>query len=549
MISKKRNAPASCYPNLFRYDREYEVRVLSESDASVHGSHTSNNSSVMLFTLIDIIFLIGSLLRLAQASTTSCGSLITSRQYSYLLRKSTPDCFLKSCNLTQNTSSLASTCTADSSCHELWTAIVKHSGLDWCDSCRGSYRGGDVACRTHGWPIINATELCQSIPKHWMYTDQQCCGTGSDTFEIAHWINRLCSDEWRKGFHFYGGMAPDDWVDWILPWNWTVHADNSLGTIKAPHCHKASTYLLLFLAENIAWLIGLATFPFIQIGIHYSEHWQFRGKLKRLNTPLRPIKTSVRFVRKAWKIVKEILFWPFKWLWKQVSSLWKSDDDDESVVLDFIQALLMAFISLGWNIGFTFANAYYLKAAPGFEHLPSDLLAFLWLARPNITWITCAIGVLNHKFVTDILVRTTDSAERDWVQNVFLKVVYSAAINELVMELMGSFSIWKTFLRGKERHFYRSHRLWHYYRGHHARTMYNGALVWMITLPAVFLFWLLMAWRFGSLVLVAVHFAKQTKEKEEKFMNLLSSFFGKWWDHYFPGSHVSLPLIQDEIST
>jgi len=445
----------------------------------------------MILTSLRIILLFSGI---AAAANSTCGSLITYRQYSALL-EGVPDCLRRGCDLSCN-ASLSSICPADSPCSELWTTVLKHTGLDWCksQSCQK-----DLACRTHGWPIINAAQLCQSVPEDWMYLSRDCCASNNEPSDIARWIKKLCTQEWRDEFIDYGGMARDDWIEWILPWNWTVRYDNTTGEVKKPpKCSCPLTYLLLFAVESGTILMALMIIPRIQLLFHYSNTWGNYPEdhiLVSLNKPLRATRRLVAAIKITWSGIKTQLWKALKFI---ICCCKRSqgDDDDSGA----IQALLMAFVWVGLNIGITFANTFYMKAAPGFENFPSERLAFLWFARPNLSWITCAVGLFNR---ADLLQRVKDeyNEENDvWVVDLFTRAAYSAAVNELLMELLGAYYLWQTVNVGRHRGLFILHRLWGFYRGHPARNMYNGALVWVIAMPVLVLFWVLAAWALGSSV-------------------------------------------------
>lgn len=465
-------------------------------------------------------FILVSLVSLA-SSTSTCGSLITYRQYSDILEHA-PPCFRQGCSL-GNRSSLSSNCSTGHPCSELWTSISRHASLDWCASPSCS---DDRACRTHSWPIINSTRLCQSQPDDWMYISGDCCASGNEPFDIARWIKKHCTQEWRANFAYFDGMARDDWLEYILPWNWTIHYDNSTGNVKSPpRCHRPSYYLKLYALESVAVSLAVISMPFVQLLFHYSDEWKINLPLLRsLNdSALKRVKTFITLVKIGWsEHAKYYLLWPLIKLWELFTCKLRRKDSSEesSTTLDVLQALAMAFIWAGLSTGITIFNAFHLKAAPGFEHVHSWRLALLWFARPNFSWITCGIGLFNREWLVDVLEKKSGRENDVYVVELFTKVAYSAAISELLMELLGFYSLIRTTRIGHIREFYISHHLYHFYRGHAARRMYNGALVWTITMPVLFIFWILAIWKFATLIRkLAETTAKSPEDKADGKQN------------------------------
>jgi len=474
----------------------------------------------MFIAPLRLLILFGSV---ATAANSTCGTLITYRQYSKLL-EGVPDCLRRGCDLNSN-ASLSSSCAANSPCSELWTTVLKHTGLDWCasPSCKK-----DIACRTHGWPIINATQLCQSVPEDWMYLSKDCCASNNEPSDIAHWITKLCTQKWRDDFNGTEGMAKEDWIEWILPWNWTVRYDNSTGEVTTPpKCNSPSKYLLLFAVDTWLTLILLIAIPYFQIVIHYSDTWKDWKKveLKWFNKQLKRIGFLVACFKILWVVCKKIIFFFPEILWKCLKAIihlfrnGNNSNSDIEISDDAVKALLMAFFWAGLNVGATIGNTYYMKAAPGFAHTPSADLAFLWFARPSLSWATCAFGLVSR----DIWMRVQakfDATDGDpWVFDLFTGASYSAAVNELIMQILGSIYLGRTVNLGRHREFYISHHLWPFYRGRHARTMYNGALVWVIAIPVFVIFWAVTAWTFACAVIgskKAIIKSEQWRQRQKK---------------------------------
>ena len=212
--------------------------------------------------------------RLFAAAQDTCGSLITYRQYSTEL-EAAPQCFIDGCTSQTKPASMSDVCPQGHACSELWNLISDKYQQDWCSSCTQ-----DVACRISGWPILNASALCDTAPNTWIFgTTGSCCTTGNEPFELAEWIGTMCNgSEWRKPFEYYGGMAQLDWEEWLLPWNWTVRAENAstiFVQVQPSHCSRTPLALLAFAAENILFLI-------FAVGISIAKIQYIRGARAKL---------------------------------------------------------------------------------------------------------------------------------------------------------------------------------------------------------------------------------------------------------------------------
>lgn len=358
-----------------------------------------------------------------------------------------------------------------------------------------------------------------------MYISGDCCATGNEPFDIARWIKAHCTEEWKKSFTEFDGMARDDWLEYMLPWNWTVHYDNSTGNVKTPpRCHRPSYYLKMYVLESSFICVSVVLIPWIQLSFHYSVRWKIKlPLLSSLNDSkaLKRFKDFVRIVTIGWSdFAKHYLMWPLKKLWQLVTCKLGQNKSSatSSIKWDVVQALAMALIGAGLTTGITIFNAFHLKAAPGFEHIHSWRLALLWFARPNLSWMTCVIGLFHREWlVKKLKKRYKEYGEEDhlYIVKVFTKAAYSAAISELLTELLGFYSLIRTTQIGRIRGFYISHHLYRFYRGHAARRMYNGALVWSITVPALSSFWALAIWKFTKLMYRLAGIKVKSKDNED----------------------------------
>jgi len=282
------------------------------------------------------IFFLG-FLHLVSGQNLECGSLITYRQHSVIL-SAAPQCFRNGCsagNTTSTATTISSPCPVDAPCNRLWDIIRGKFEKDWCKSCHS-----DIACRIGGWPILNMTEACNVVPGDWIFAGNGgCCSSGDEPFQIADWINTLCNgSEWRAPFTFYGGMAKEDWEEWIEPWNWTLRPLNtSMYNITTDPGCNASAFLLTLGIENfvrggtVCFYVLLALF--------------FESKFKKPKFP-----------------------------WYRAIG----------------GGLLEFMFILGGSIGASFT----VKNTPGYQETPVGELILLLSSRPSVLGFLCAIGII-----------------------------------------------------------------------------------------------------------------------------------------------------------
>ena len=403
-------------------------------------------------------------------SSSSCGELITYRQYSDLLLKTAPRCFLDGCEVNHPQASISSPCPPSAACHALWSIINTDFQRDWCSSC-----ASDVACRIPGWPILNATSMCEFNPNDWIfYTDGLCCISNDEPFEVAKWIGSMCNGTWREPFEYYGGMARLDWEEWIEPWNWTVRRENTSGStlppLSAPECPTPVVKLGLIALENIlAALSGLA-WKFILYKMQrsaasevgngrppdggFARMW-IRLTRGRLGVPAR---LRNRRQRRDWP------GWPAEPGRKE--RLWFRLTRGKIGRVDDWLLVILGIGSAAGIIGSNFANAFILKLFPGYENVPGVELAMLWCTRPRMTWLACLLAL------------TTDHGP-------FADHAASFAVTEVILQCFAAYYIFMSVNVGRQRGFYFVHRLNYFWRGDAAYTMYIGALMWVL---AFFLF-------------------------------------------------------------
>ncbi|ORY19228.1 hypothetical protein BCR34DRAFT_208705 [Clohesyomyces aquaticus] len=453
---------------------------------------SNHTMSLRISTIYKLLTLV--LLHQIVTATSSCGSLITYRQYSTVLGEDGPRCFRGGCG-DEFLESLSSKCIKTSSCYELYSTISNHTGLDNCRVCRG-----DIACRTHGWPIVNATGLCQSIPQDWMLLDQDCCGSPEDTKEIALWIKEICSDEWRHHFGYFGGMAKDDWQEWILPWNWTITANNATTDgKKILPCHSPSYYLFYFAMESFVTLLSVFILPKMKTKWHYAHDRQKWGAPHH-----GPGLDISDWIRQFVLGFKNGLYWMprkirdvFQWIIR----VWERRTGRRFRTRKwgfgrFARAVVMAFIMVIIEIGTTFFNAWLLRTAPGLRDFDWVRLGFLWCSRPSLAWLASVYGIYRSGSRTIFRFNLEDP----WQVEMYTDSAYSSLLNEFIVQLLGSAYLGHTLRIGSQKGFYRPNHLSPYYRGPHAMQMYIGALFWCMTLPFALIGWGIVAFRYALLV-------------------------------------------------
>jgi hypothetical protein len=216
---------------------------------------------------------------------------------------------------------------------------------------------------------MNATALCESIPSNWMYLGE-CCRSSGDLTSIARWFGEICTD-WNASFALFDYMARDDWLDYVLAWNWTVRADNSSGRVPSDTCQSPQRYLGLFALESFILLLANGVF----LGCRY---WYYDSHLRNWVKSIR-MKTRHRL---SW-VMKS-----FKWVVKD------NTQTKTKSARSWGPPIVWGFLWAVGNVAMSFANAYAVKLVPGFQDVPAMELALLWCSRPNLSWITCVIGMI-----------------------------------------------------------------------------------------------------------------------------------------------------------
>lgn len=126
-----------------------------------------------------------------------------------------------------------------------------------------------------------------------MFGNGGCCIGKDEPASLAKWIETTCNETWRISFKYYDGQAKEDWQEYLLPWNWTVSANNDTDQIVEPYCPNKPLYLGLFAIENIVFLIFTIAYAMVTL-------WVIREK--RITGPDRLM--VVRFILAILKPVK-----------------------------------------------------------------------------------------------------------------------------------------------------------------------------------------------------------------------------------------------------
>jgi hypothetical protein len=312
----------------------------------------------------------------------NCGSLITYRQLSALL-ETAPRCFRTGCSsdttpswqasfcdddvscCSNNVSirSISSACWPQSPCSTLWSIIDNETQLDRCNLCTD-----DIACRIAGWPVLNASSICEFQPQDWLfYTNGKCSTSGSEPFRLAEWIGSLCDRDWRRPFEFYGGMAREDWEEWIQPWNWTVRAENtSTQCISLPDCPSASHGLWVFFAQNLVMAVLLpVTWKLVK---RYREAKKSRRR-NAANTPVEEFEANLPWYnpRTVKKFIQSTM--------ESISQSGKRIKDGSFGWVFHYSWIAGGIGAAGSEILFSFVGAYLVKNIPGYRHVPIPRLA------------------------------------------------------------------------------------------------------------------------------------------------------------------------------
>lgn len=453
-----------------------------------------------LFLLIVI-----QLIQLVRCDSAGCGSLVTYRQYTVLLDQA-PQCYRHGCGAgNASLTTISSSYSSDAPCYSLWKIISNRFHSDWCESCPQR----DVACRLQGWPILNTTSMCQFVPNDWIfYTDGVCCNSGTEPFEIAKWIGRMCDETWRDPFKFYGGMAKEDWEEWVQPWNWTVRPLNSTNQPDPQaQCSGASSYLWHFAIDIILNLIEVVAEASVKYWLYKLRNKT--PKKKNLFSKLFCIPNKERESLQAK-------------LWNRLPFAKRLDLD-----LDLIQWFFVGIMHAVSIIVSTYWWAAIVHNTVGYQHVPIVRLTLLYTARPRMPWMACLLILISHE--------------------AFVNAALSVALAEWILQLVGLYVFFSTTNTGRLRDFYRHNQLEPYWRGFDAHVMYSGTMFWA-GVAGYFLWALLVFLALGFGVLKFSKIIKPARQQAEKeaekaAIDNLPPWMRKWSRKRIVQFRKSLPKI------
>lgn len=302
----------------------------------------------------------------AFSQSPECGSLITYRQFDELLT-SAPSCLRSGCQPNTPQLAMTSSCPAPSPCHAFWDLLRQEWQQNWCNAC-----SQDIACRIGGWPILNSTSACARSPNEWLFSNAAggCCANDQEPFELAAWTGILCNgSEWREPFNFYGGMARDDWVEWLQPWNWTVHLQNETDkNFTQVVCDSAKAMQAAFAIDNFVSLGEAAVELFV--------YWLC--------------------CICAWNVVMN-----------EVKTMRRS--------------LVAGLTTGGLYLVSNFATAIMWDLKPGYSHIPRGFVGLLLCARPSILGFLSLFSIVGRGRVARSIPTDAEALrqqrEESWLNN------------------------------------------------------------------------------------------------------------------------------------
>ena len=419
------------------------------------------------------------LLDISVQVSAQCGALVTYRQHADLLR-SAPRCLLDGCSQGLNDSTISSPCPSKSPCSAYWNMFVEHFDQKnpWCSDC-----GSDVACRISGWPVLNATTLCQTSPNHILFGEEGCCVQGDEPFQLAKWTGSLCNGtEWREQFEICGGMACLDWREWIMPWNWTVQ--NTFLSPDQQVCKAPSKYLAIYAGEHFFWLVATFGIGFLRLWIAKHEEANNRSIFRYL---LISTWAHLRSKQNTNESIKEKLVAEGEHLRPSITD-----------PLKWGFPVIMGVVLAGLQLGFNFWVAHIIKSAPGYNEVPLHMLALLFCCRPRLSWLSCLLALLPDSLLERAF-KFKHKGDGLWAAKLVLSsVAVSSAVTEAIMQLLGAYFLGTTANVGRLRGFYTVHQLRPKMWGQDARRMYLGALFWSMLCIPLLGAWFLIALFFST---------------------------------------------------
>ncbi|KAF2113649.1 hypothetical protein BDV96DRAFT_647903 [Lophiotrema nucula] len=332
---------------------------------------------------------------------------------------------------------------------------------------------------------MNATAVCDTTPNQLLFGGEGCCIENVEPFELAEWTGKFCNgSEWKRPFDPYGGMARLDWLEWIMPWNWTVRSDKL--PPEEQKCTAPSKYLAIYGGEHFFWL-------FFSVGIGAFRLWIARHEEQYNRSILRFL---VGFI---WKWFKR----PFR---RNGEVVEKPELEGEHLRPTLTEKLrwgfpvVMGVVLAGAQLGFNFWAAHVVQSEEGYKDTPFVLLALLFCCRPRLSWLSC-LGYLTPDSWLIYIFQFEENGDGLWAAKLVVSsVAVTSAVTEAIMQLLGAYFMIRTADVGRRRGFYYVHHLRPMFRGKDARHMYLGALFWAMLFVPLLVVWLIVAIFFSSIV-------------------------------------------------
>lgn len=328
-------------------------------------------------------------------------------------------------------------------------------------------------------------------------------------------------------------MARDDWVEWLQPWNWTVHMQNGTGAAADRNltqvvCDSAKAMQAAFAIDNFVSL-GEAALELFVFWLCCICAW---------NVAMSEVKSMRRSLVAG--LVTGGLYLVSNFA---TSIMWDLKPGYSHIPRGFVGLLLCARPSfLGFLSLFSIAGRGRVARS-----IPSDGEALRrqrersWLNRTRVKAWRRSFGTFLRKFergegrnrpVTD-----EDLADgKETAKQLLAGFALTISVSELVIQVSSVYSIFKTATVGGSRGFFSRYALLPFYEGYSASLMYDGAL-----LHCVFLFPSTL-----GLVLIAWSHAKETQYREWRLYLDINDRRARKLRTYHENRPVGPPLTDDE---
>jgi len=477
---------------------------------------------------MSFLLLLLAVLPTSLSEQTPCGSLITYRQLDDLLA-SAPKCLQSGCQLPKDLTSspsniplsLSSACPPPSPCAPFWTLLLQSSHQDWCTACAQlPPDDDDIACRIPGWPILNGTSLCSASPHTWLFSNnidnhndsqavEGCCSLANEPFALAAWTGRICNgSEWREGFGYFGGMARQDWAEWMQSWNWTVHyqpqplnetgweatgsqdngnGNGSLVPTGVPVCDSARAMEVAFLVDNFV-SAGWAALELFGYWVCCICAW---------GVVMKEVGPWQRSIAGGWVTGGLYLVSNFA-----TAVLWERTQGYRGISTGYVGLLLCARPSvLGFFCLVSIWGREKAERSMGLPREAGKVGPEPWFERERVKrWRRVAGGWLRKYFSFGPEAQDPDVTDddlkdgRETAKQLLTGFALNIGVSELALQVSSVYSTWKTAIVGGKRGFYSPGALLPFYGGSAAARMYGGALLHCIFLFPSTLSLIAIAW-------------------------------------------------------